>query len=139
MISNRALQGQPTLPYTDNILLAGQDVFATLTFLDKNGVPVAPTALTLEITDLTNGQTMLGPTVLSPTGGTSPVMYSIFATSMTIQVPASIMVMTYPNQGSQICELVWTAKAVDSVTSTAFQFKKVDIISLCSVATASGN
>lgn len=142
MISNRALQGQPTLPYTDNIIWAGQDVFATLTFIDRSQVPVAPTSLVLEIDDLSNAVSMFGPYTLPSAGGvipTTPIASGAFASTMLIQIPASIMQMSYPYQGSQIVQLKWTAKAVDSVSSSSFQFQKVDIISLCAIATPGGN
>lgn len=141
MISNRALQGQPTLPYADTIIWAGQDVFATLSFVDRTGTAVAPTSLALEIDDLSNALDMYGPASLPAGGGTypgAPITSPAFAAVMIVQIPASIMVMSYPYQGSQIVQLSWTATAVDSVTGNTFQFKKVDIISLCAIATASG-
>lgn len=142
MISNRALQGQPTLPYTDNIVWAGQDVFPTLTFVDRTQTPVVPTSLMLEIDDLTNAVAMFGPYTFPAGGGVipaAPVGSPAFANTMLIQIPASIMQMSYPYQGSQICQLKWTATALDSVTGTSFTFKKIDVISLCAIATPGGN
>lgn len=141
MISNRSLQGQPTLPYTDNIIWSNQDVFVTLTFVDRTQTPVVPNTLALEIDDLSNALDMYGPATLPPGGGTypsSPITSPAFASTMIVQIPASIMVMSYPYQGSQIVQLTWTATANDSVTGNLFQFRKVDIVSLCAIATASG-
>jgi len=140
-VSNRALQGQPTLPYTDNILWAGQDVFAAMSFLDRTHTPVVPTSLQLEIDDLTNAVIMFGPYIFPSGGGNYPAQActsSVFATEMLVQIPASAMVMTYPYQGSQICQLSWTYTAFDSVTGNQFQAQKVDVVSLCSIATVSG-
>lgn len=142
MISNRALQGQPTLPYTDNVIWAGQDVFPTLVFVDRTQTPVVPTSLMLEIDDLTNALAMFGPYTFPPAGGnipTVPVGSPAFASSMLIQIPPGIMQMSYPYQGSQIVQLKWTATAVDSVTGQSFQFKKIDVVSLCAIATPGGN
>lgn len=142
MISNRALQGQPTLPYTDNVIWAGQDVFPTLSFVDRTNTPVVPTSLKLQIDDLTNALTMFGPYAFLSGGGVipaQPVGYPAFAAQMVIQIPASIMQMSYPYQGSQIMQLIWTATALDSGTGNPFTFQKVDIVSLCSIATPGGN
>ncbi len=139
-ISNRALQGQPTLPYTDNIIWANQDVFVTLSFVDRLGVPVIPTSLAVECDDLTNAIDMFGPIQLPSGGGTANGIISpAFAAVMTIQIQASLWNMSYPYQGSQICQLNWVAIAPDSTTSNPFQTQKVDIVSLCSIATVSGN
>jgi len=141
MISNRQLQGQPTLPYTDNIIWAGQDVFPTLTFVDRLQVPVVPTSLKFEIDDLTNAVSMFGPYTFPPAGGnipTVPIGSPAFATTMLIQIPPGIMQMTYPFQGSQIVQIKWQATALDSITSQPFTIAKVDIISLCEIATVSG-
>lgn len=141
MISNRQLQGQPSLPYTDNVIWAGQDVFPTLSFVDRLQVPVVPTSLMFEIDDLTNATGMYGPYTFPSVGGVipaAPIGSPAFAATMTIQIPASIMVMTNPYQGSQIVQIKWQATALDSTTGVAFQINKVDIISLCAIATVSG-
>jgi hypothetical protein len=141
LISNRQLQGQPTLPYTDNIIWAGQDIFPTLTFVDRTQTPVVPTSLMIEIDDLTNAVSMFGPYTCLSAGGvipTQPIGYPAFASTMLFQLPASLMQMTYPFQGSQIVQIKWKATALDSVTGNSFQIVKVDIISLCEIATVSG-
>lgn len=141
MISNRQLQGQPTLPYTDNVIWAGQDIFPTLNFVDRSQVPVVPTSLMFEIDDLTNAISMFGPYTFPSGGGvipTAPIGSPAFAATMTIQIPPGIMQMTYPFQGSQIVQIKWQATALDSVTGVSFQINKVDIISLCEIATVSG-
>lgn len=138
MISNRALQGQPSLPYTDNIVWAGQDIFVDMTFLDHTGQPVVPTSVSLEIDDLTNSVAMLGPISLAPAGEASPVFSPAFATQMLVQIPASVMVMTFPYEGSQICQFKWTFTALDLTNGRPFQADKVDIVSLCAISTVSG-
>lgn len=141
MISNRTLQGQPTLPYADNVIWAGQDIFPTLTFIDRLQVPVVPTSLVVEIDDLTNAINMFGPYTFPSGGGVipaAPIGSPAFASSMLIQLPPSIMQMSYPYQGSQIVQVSWRATALDSVTGVSFQIRKVDIISLCQIATVSG-
>lgn len=141
MISNRQLQGQPTLPYTDNVIWAGQDVFTTLSFVDRTQTPVVPTSLAVEIDDLTNAISMFGPYTFLSAGGVIPAQplgYPAFASVMLVDIPPGIMQMTYPFQGSQIVQLKWKATALDSVTGNSFQIVKVDIVSLCEIATVSG-
>ncbi len=127
VISNRALQGQPSLPYAEHFILAGNDVFVDLAFLDHTLTGVTPTSLIYQIDDMTNSVNMLPPTVLSPTS-------DLF----TLQIPGSVMVMTYPYEGSQICQISYTMIAIDSVTSNPFTTKKVDIVELCAIATPTG-
>lgn len=138
-ISNRTLQGQPMLPYADRKIWAGNDVFATLTFLNRFSQAATPATLVLEIDDLSNAQVMLGPTDFNPTGGTvPPIWYPTFAPTMDIQIPGSIMQMTYPYQGSQICQFAWAWTGIDPVTGQTYSGTKVDVIELCAIATVTG-
>jgi hypothetical protein len=129
VISNRALQGQPVLPYAQHYILAGSDVFIDLAFLDHTLTGVVPTSLSYQIDDLTNSVNMLPLTNVSPLPTTD--LY-------TLQIPGSIMVMTYPYEGSQVCQISYTMTAIDSVTGNTFTSKKVDVVELCAISTPTG-
>ncbi len=141
VIGNRYLNGEPILPYARVMSYDSTDVFLDLTFLDRSGVPCVPTAITLELDDITNSVTMAGPTPLNANGSAiAPFIYPGFASAMTIQIPGSVMQMTYPSVGSQICQLAIQWQGVDSVTGTAFTSTLIiSIVELCSVATVSGS
>jgi hypothetical protein len=129
VISNRALQGQPVLPYPQHYILAGNDVFIDLAFLDHTLTGITPVSLVYQIDDLTNSVNMLPPTIPSP-----------FPTSdlYTLQIPGSVMVMTFPYEGSQVCQISYTMTAIDSVTGNTFTSKKVDVVELCAISTPTG-
>lgn len=123
-IGNRGLAGQPILPYADTLSYAGTDLFFDLAFLDHTQTPVAPTSVVYRIDDLTNAIGMLPLTSL---GG--------LASTMVVQIPASVWQMTYPNQGSQLCQIFWTFSAIDSVTLASFTGTAVSIVELCAIQT----
>lgn len=58
--------------------------------------------------------------------------------STTLQIPGAKMVMTYPYQGSQLCQLVVQATVIDSVTGNPAQIRGVAIIELCAIQTPGG-
>jgi len=144
IIGNRALNGSPMLPYTQDQQLSGQDVFLPFVFLDRTGTPVVPTSIQVELDDLTNSVTMDGgPNTLNPAGASSgKYIYPVFAngdgTPWLLQMSASIMQMTFPYEGSQICKLkmVWTGN--DSVTTNAFTQVTETIIELVASPTVTG-
>lgn len=139
-IGNRYLQGQPILPYTNVKTYQGADIFLDVEFVDHTNTPVVPTSIQLEIDDLTNAQAMLGPITLTPAGSTSgSAIYPAFAASWNIQISASIMQMTFPYEGSQICQLKFAFTAIDSITGQPFTGPAVAIVELCSLATVSGS
>jgi hypothetical protein len=127
IIGNRGLQGQPVLPYADYKAYAGVDGFFDLQFVDHTQTPVVPTSFTYQLDDLTNDQNMVPATSASPA-----------TSAYTLQIPGASMVMTYPYQGSQICQLSCTFTALDSVTSTSFTGKGVIIVELCAIQTPNG-
>ena len=139
-IGNRYLQGQPVLPYTNYKALSGNDGFLDLQFVDHTQTPVTPTAISLEIDDITNTVDMLGPVTLSPTGATSgSLIYPAFTSSeWTLQIAASILTMTYPYVGSQLCQVKLSFQALDSVSGAPFNGVGLAIIELCSVASVTG-
>jgi hypothetical protein len=124
-LGNMGLQGQPQLPYTDVRSYAGSDVFIDLSFLDHTATPVVPTALWYQIDDLTNAQNMVPQTQV--TAG--------LAAQMTLQIPGSVMQMSYPYQGSQICQISYWFSAIDSVTLASFNATKVDVVELVAIMT----
>lgn len=128
IIGNRGLQGQPILPYADYKAYAGSDGFFDLQFVDHTQTPVIPTSFTYQLDDLTNSQNMIP--------ATTPAVPSTSA--YTLQIAGSLLVMTYPYQGSQICQLSCTFTALDSVTSASFTGKGVIIVELCSIQTPNG-
>jgi hypothetical protein len=144
IIGNRGLQGGPMLPYPDQSQYSGNDAFIPLVFLDRNRVPVVPTSIIVELDDLTNCVTMDGgPNTLVSTGAsgtfyTYPAFASGSPTPWLLQAEAAVMQMTYPYEGSQICQLkvVWTG--IDSVTSNTFTDVITWIIELVSAPTVSG-
>lgn len=140
IIGNRYLQGQPILPYANVKSYTNTDVFLDLVFVDHTQTQVVPTSIMLEIDDLTNAQTMLGPTTLSPTGAASgPLIYPAFTSAFTLQVSAATMQMTYPYEGSQICQFKMTFTAVDSATGQPFtSTAPIAVIELCAVSSVSG-
>jgi hypothetical protein len=145
IIGNRGLQGGPMLPYPDQSQYAGNDAFIPLVFLDRNRVPVVPTSIKVEMDDITNSVAMdNGPITFNSAGSASgSYVYPAFAsgspTPWLLQAEASLMQMTYPYEGSQICQLkiVWTG--VDSVTSNTFTDVINWIIELVSSPTVSGS
>lgn len=58
--------------------------------------------------------------------------------SQTIQIPGAKMIMTYPYQGSQLCQLTVQATVIDSVTGNPSQIRNVAIIELCAIQTPGG-
>lgn len=122
-INNRGLLGQPTLPYASIKSYAGMDVFASLTFVDHTGTSVVPTTLKYQIDDISNAINMVPSTSI----------VAGLAAQMTVQLPGAPMVMSHQWQGSQLCQVYWTATALDSVTGTSFTMERVDIIELCSI------
>jgi hypothetical protein len=145
-IGNKYLQGQPILPYANFKAYQNTDIFLDLQFVDHTQTPVVPTAISIEIDDLTNSVAMLNPTALIATGSvvpptSPPYMYypAFAATSMPLQLGAAIWTMTFPYIGSQICQVGMTFTAVDSVTGQSFTSTQVvAIVELVSVATVSG-
>jgi hypothetical protein len=140
IIGNRGLQGQPILPYAEVKSYAGADVFLDLAFVDHTNTPVVPTSISLEIDDLTNSQVMLAPTVLASGGSTSgSLIYPAFATTMYLQVAGAIMQMSFPYEGSQLCQFAFTFTGVDSVTGQPFTSPAViAVIELCAIQTVTG-
>lgn len=124
-INNRGLVGQPNLPYPNESGYAGTDFFFDLTFLDHTKTPFTPTSLTYQVDDITNGQNMIPQTAVT----------SGLASEMTIQIPAQYWNMTNDWQGSQLCQVLWTAIGVDSVTGLAITVPKIDIVELVAIQT----
>lgn len=140
IVGNRYLQGQPILPYANVKAYQGYDLFLDVEFVDHTNTPVIPTSIQFEMDDLTNAQTMIGPMSLSPGGASGgPVLYPAFAASWYIQIAAAALQMTFPYQGSQICQLKFSFSAIDSVTGASFTGPGLAIVELCSLATASGS
>jgi hypothetical protein len=121
-IGNRGLGGQPNLPYTDFESYAGQDVFGNLSFLDHTDTPVVPTTLFYRIDDLTNAKNMIPLTAIPITGAV-----------MVIQIPGAQLPMTYPYQGSQICQISFNWTALDTITGASFQGNSVSVIELVAI------
>ena len=140
LIGNRYLQGQPVLPYANVTAYQNTDAFLDLAFLDHTGAAVVPTAINIEIDDLTNSVALLGPTALAAGGSASGnLLYPAFAATMYLQIAAPIWTMTYPYQGSQVCQIGVTFSAVDSVTGASFTSTSVlAIVNLVAVGTVSG-
>jgi hypothetical protein len=122
-INNRGLAGQTILPYIDYRSYAGADVFLDLTFLDHAGVLQTPASLNYRLDDLTNALVMVTQTSITPTGSTQ-----------TIQIPGSVLQMSKTWQGSQLCQLIFTAVLPDTST-----IKNVTILELCATQTPGGN
>lgn len=131
IIGNRALQGQPILPYPNVKAYAGGDVFIDMVFLDHTQTPVVPTSLTFQLDDLTNDENMIASTTIT-TG------FPAAGGTYTLQLPASEMQMTFPYEGSQLCQLSGTFLAIDSVTGNQFTGPVIAIIELCAIQTPSG-
>ncbi len=124
MISNRYIQGQPELPYANVKTYVNTDVFFDLAFTDHTGALVVPTNIQLELDNITNAcAPMLGPVTLVSTGSTiAPLYYGAFATTMTLQIAASVWQTTTTAYfgGSQLCQLKMQFTALDSVTGQPF-------------------
>ena len=140
IIGNRYLQGQPILPYPNVKSFTNTDVFLDLVFVDHTQTQVTPTSITLEIDDITNSVTMFGPSPLVPTGSTvAPLFYGAFAPAMTLQVSGATMQMTFPYEGSQLCQFKMTFTAVDTVTGNVFTSSApIALVELCAVSSVSG-
>src|ERR1700675_778182 len=100
VIGNRYLQGSPILPYANVKAYPGTDLFMDLQFVDHTNTPVIPTSISIEIDDITNSVVMAGPTTLNPAGAVgnagSPFTYPAFASTMYLQMLASMWNMTFP-------------------------------------------
>jgi hypothetical protein len=107
--NNRAIGGQPTRPYRDFEVNAGSDCWLELTFLDRNGALQVPATLSYRIDNLTDCVIVQGDTAV--TAG--------LASSMELNIPASVNVMAYNWRGSQLNQVKVTATYADGSTETA--------------------
>lgn len=149
IIGNRALQGGPMSPYAqspNDAMYAGVDQYLPIVFLDRARVPVQPLTINVEMDDWTNSVVMDGgPQALSSSGSNSGnYLYPAFGSGgagnpWVLQIAGSVLQMTYPYEGSQICKLkfVWTAR--DSVLSNPFTEVNEYIFELVASPTVSGN
>jgi hypothetical protein len=87
-ISNRGLQGQPSLPYTNNQAYAGSDVFVDLVFLDHTGTAVIPTAFSYQLDDISNSVSMIPPTTIPAVSTPTLSSATISGTLATLTFPA---------------------------------------------------
>lgn len=126
------------LPYANVKSYAGADIFMDLEFVDHTMTPVTPVTLTLEIDDLTNAQTMFGrqPLVVS---AVPPIFVPAYAPAMTLQFAAIILPMTFPYEGSQLCQFNFIFTALDSVTGNTFTGQSIVIVELVAIQTVSGS
>jgi hypothetical protein len=141
VIGNRYLQGSPILPYANVKAYPHTDIFMDLQFVDHTNTPVVPTSISIEIDDITNSVTMVGPMTLNPAGDTAgvPLVYPAFAATMFLQVRGFAWQMTFPYIGSQLCQVGMRFTAIDSVSGQLFESNAViAIIELCALATVSG-
>lgn len=140
IIGNRYLQGQPILPYPQIKAYQNSDLFLDVAFFDHVMVPVVPTSIQLEIDDITNAQAMFGPSPLVAGGSiVAPLLYPAFSAAFTMQVAASVMQMTFPYEGSQMCQFKFSFTAIDSITGNLFTAPALVLVELCSAATVSGS
>lgn len=121
--NNRGLAGQPILPYPDFQSYIGQDVYATISFLDATKTLVQPLTVSYRIDDLTNSQNIAQPT--SVTVGLAP--------NMRYKIPAAQMSIPYAWEGSIIVQISWTFTAADSIDGTTFTGQCVNIIELINI------
>lgn len=98
-----------------------------LVFVDHTQAPVIPTSFVWQMDDLTNDQAMIPSTSSVPTSST-----------ITLQIPGAQMQMTFPYEGSQLCQLSASFTAIDTVTGNPFTAKNVAIIELCAIQTPNG-
>jgi hypothetical protein len=127
-IGNRGLNGTTILPYASYNLYAGSDAFMDLEFVDHTLTPVIPTSFTWQMDDLTNDVSMIGQSTTT----------TLTSASLTLQIPGSQMVMTYPYIGSQLCQFSFTMIAIDSVTGNPFSASGVVCIQLIAIQTPNG-
>jgi len=99
-----------------------------MTFFDHTMTPTIPSTIAYEIDDLSNVQGMVPLTSVTPNG--TPFQ--------TVQVPGAKLVMTYPYQGSQLCEVTVMATLTDSVTGNTSTAKGVAILELIAIQTPGG-
>lgn len=123
-IGSRAWQGLPERPFVRHESLTGEDVLLQLTFLNSSGVATEPTSITYRVDSLSTNQSVIGSTVLIPTGATQ-----------VLQLPGASMVNTRNYLGREIFQCDITAVIPDtnassgSITRTALA-----IIELCNIA-----
>ena len=140
IVGNRSLQGSPTFPYADYQALSGSDVFLDLAFMDHTMAPVTPTSIKVEIDDITNAVSMLGPVTLAAGGSlVPPIYYPAFTSPMYLQISGSTMQMTYPYQGSQLVQVKVLFTATDTVSGQAFTGVSTTVIELGAAPTVSGS
>jgi hypothetical protein len=144
IIGNRSLQGSPMLPYAQDQSLQNEDTYLQFVFLDRNNVPVTPLSIQVELDDLTNSIAMdSGPVTLNSAGASGNFyVYPAFTSGANppwlLQLTANLMQMTYPGQGSQICQfkLQWTGR--DSITNNLFTGAFINVIELVATPTVTG-
>lgn len=84
---------------------AGTSIFFEAAFTDRTGVGVTPTAVWIQVNDLTNAQVLYPKTSITPPSGST----------MEIPVPSAGSVMTKPKQ-SQTNSLIVTATLPDGTS-----------------------
>jgi len=126
-INNRGLSGQPILPYVDYRSYQGADVFIDLTFLDHAGNLVVPTSFKYQVDDITNAVNVIPQTSVT-----------VAASTYTLQIPGSRLVMTHNWQGSEIFQIWMTATWIDTVTSASCTAQGVSVLELLAIQTPNG-
>lgn len=120
--NNRAVSGQPTLPYRDFEVNAGSTCWPEFTFVDRNGALQVPTSVVMRIDDLTNNVQIMANTSL-------PNLASV----MEVVISGSTNQMTRNWAGSQVNQIKVTATFADGSTET-----EVYIYELIAIATVGG-
>lgn len=121
--NNRAISGQPTAPYRDNEVMQGSDCWLELTFVDRTGKLAVPASVTYRIDNLTNNSVVLSDTSLGS-----------LASTMEVNIPGALNVMTYNWWGSQLNQAKVTATFADG--STATQIFPYYVVSIATVGGA---
>jgi hypothetical protein len=123
------LAGQPALPYTDFRSYVNSDVFVDMTFIDHTGTPQEPVSIWYQLDDITNVQNMVPQTAITPTGS-----------SLTLDIPGSVMQMTHMWVDSQLCQLwVQATMPVTDAEPNGSVINAITIIELVAIQTPNNN
>lgn len=122
--NNRSISGQPTRPYRDNAVNQGSDCWLELTFVNRTGALQVPSTLSYRIDNLTNNVVVKSDTAV--TVG--------LASTMEINIPGSVNVMSENWSGSQLNQVKVTATFADGSTDV-----QVAIYYVIGIATVGGS
>jgi hypothetical protein len=96
-------QGNPVLPYKVTLVNEGADCWGAFRFLDRSRAPAVPLTIVYRIDNVTDNVQIVGNTSVTPSG-----------TTIEINVPGALNVMSRSGQSSQINQMLVTSTYADN-------------------------